>query len=317
LLAIVSDDDPDPSRFLADPAALPAIGTLLTARRESRLIAANALVEMGRPMPSAVPLMRAAFLAIDTATTELRQWSIIRAQLGRALNRSGDSTALAWARDVLEKARRDPAPSAPVAQALWTYNIVAAVRIGADAKDLGMLDQLLAIAPMLSREARSDLAEPLLAFGIPVAWQSALAMTDAGHIERSRFIDALRSVTTIDSAFAPRVTQVIVGALSDSSAEHRRRAVATARRVRLGSTIPALIGVIDTEHTWLRDEAYASLISLTGRADAPAPSGDLPRSGGDWWIAQQQAALGGMLAVVPVDQGERAVLDWQRRRRPR
>jgi hypothetical protein len=315
LLKIVAEYEPNVRSLLSDSTALPAIETMLGARREAQLIAARALAELEARVPSMTPRIRSAFNAVDTATTELRPWSVVRGELGRALNRAQDSTGLRWARATLERARREPVPPPAVAHELQVYNIVAAARIAADAKDVVSLEQLLAIAPVLNRGVRGDLIEPLLAFDLPIAWQSALAMTEAGYVDRSRLIDALRSVRAVDSAFTPRVTSFLVQALADSNDENRRRAAVTARSLRFSSTVPALIRAIDTDKVWLRDELYVSLISLTGRADAPAPQGDLPRSGGEWWVAQQQAATDGKLAVVPREQGERAVVDWLRRRR--
>ena len=318
LLAMAAEYPPNARRLLADVSALPALATLLSGGRESQTIAADGLLQINAPTPSVLPAVRAAFQAVDTATTELRLWSNVRAQLGQVLNRSNDSTGLLWARATLDRARRDQRPVEPVRQALWNYNIAAAARIAGDAKDDKTLPSILAVAPFVSRESRGDLFDAILAFHAPSAWQAALGLVDGGYVDHDRLMIALASTLPADSALRQRVGDIVVQTLADSNAETRRKAVVAARKIRLAGTVPILIQALDRERrfSWMQEELLATLVSLTGRADSPGFSGDMPRAAMDWWNSLLTTSAG-VIPVVSAEDGERAMSDWTRRRRIR
>jgi hypothetical protein len=314
VLRIVGADEPNAGGLLADPAALPAIATLLAGGRESRKIAADALIQLNAPAPNITPLVRSAFQAIDTVSTELLLWSQVRSQLGRALNRSNDSTAIKWARAQLDRARREQRPADPVAFARWDYNVAAAARIMGDARDPEALSSVLAIAPLVDRNDRWMLIDPLLSFDMPSAWQAAFALMESGYFDRVQFVTALGSVARADSAPTSRLVDVLTQALADSSGRTRRGAIYAARTMRLQAMVPPLVRSLDRERNGWFPDVLAALVSLTGRADAPAYSRDMTRAAADWWN-NLLATSGGTIPVVSTEEGERALSDWSRRGR--
>jgi hypothetical protein len=109
-----------------------------------------------------------------------------------------------------------------------------------------------------------------------------------------------------------------VQTLADSNPETRRKAVVAARKIRLAGTVPILIQALDRERrsSGMQEELLAALVSLTGRADSPGFSGDMPRASTGWWNSLLTTS-GGVIPVVSAEDGERALSDWTRRRRIR
>ena len=302
--------------LLADTSLVPLFMTMLSGNRDGQILAATAIGRLGSAAPeTAVDALRRAFLAMDTVS-EPAVRSRARTFTGIALVRLGDSTSTRWARNALDQLvrTRNTGSGGPAVRPDWV--IAAAAEIVAYSRDPASLSLLMSVMPLASSISRPAILNAFATYDTPQAWGAAISFARSNQLPKADLLHRFTPGALRDPVVAARVRDMIRETVSAPQELDRMSAMAAIRRLRLMEFAPALVSQLsDTSATpYAADGAVQTLISLTGQVNAPTYSRHVTAETVEWWrrwlVANPNAV------AVPEDQGQKALMEWTRRRYP-
>jgi hypothetical protein len=302
-------------RGLADPTFGPILVAMLSSRSEAQRLAAEAIRRLGRRTPADVRASaRETFASYDTARRQ-GGYGDNRQYLATALRSFGDSTAIRWARRILDRSQPGIGPRTEADSR--RREMTSAIEILAEARDPRGLSLIIA-TPAVDGDLFMHLLHALARYDSPRAWLAADRLIEARSRDANADASAYLALeltrkatpTAMDNASIRRkVLASIRDGLRQDRGDRRWDAVLAIERLRLAALTPELI-----EHLSDRNgpggAAYSALVSLYGRADAPVYRDIPPADAIDWW----KAVVKRKPPVVPRAQGEKALREWSRRR---
>jgi hypothetical protein len=315
-----SFEDPEVAGAALVQAALsPGVLGLLRTVDDGQIAAAAAIAALGsKAPPAALSALRAAFVALDSAKTDVSRVEWNRLRLGRALGMLRDSSAVIWARAVLEREVRAAPRPANVRNAYVSGSSArAAIELLAAVHDRTGLSLTVALAGTPPPGTEEQLVKQLAVYDTAVAWGSMLAFARAGRLPVKAVLTAMRSSAGRDAAVLGQARELITTGLAGGDDETARAAAWAADSLRLIQLAPDLIRQLERappRAPYAVNEILAALVSLSGRDDAPVyPSASpMPSSVVAWW-KQWLAAVGGRPIAVRAADGKVASDSWKRR----
>jgi len=307
---------------LADTALLPLILAKFTESMEERVTGAVALARLGSSAPaSARDAVRAFFANADTiADGYLR--SVVRTAVGRALAITGDSVPTWWARELVRRRLPNATPAAPPASRApqgrdSLYDPLAdAARILAATRDDVGLPLLISAAPVRAGEmTQQAIVEALARYDNPNVWRALVGFARDGLLPRFAVIAVLTPSSVRDVGLTEAVTALMKLTYADGKGSFYGGLAYTAARLRLMHVAPEIVKMMTGDS--MESDQYAhcivSLISLTGRADAPMYSTDRPPASVlDFWNRVVNGP-GGLPAPVAPEVGQKLANAWSER----
>jgi hypothetical protein len=301
------------SRSLANPAYAPILVTMLSSGAGPERTAAAAIRRLGDRTPADVRVAtRAAYASVDTASrptaTDLERMQTLAA----ALRAFGDSTAIHQARRRLDRA--DSAIPPAIDPDLRLAIISTAANIVAEAHDPRGLTLVIAnssVEPALDMSLMNALAK----YDSQRAWRELIDVVERRHAEMAGTIDpdfywreVLSRATPgafADAGTAKRMRDYIGLGLRSPREGSRLAAIGAIQRARVSGFGSSLVETL-SDSTTAAQVAYTTLVSLYGRADAPAAGRPITPAAIAWW----KRALNAKPVVVSRVRGEQAVREW-------
>lgn len=323
-LSVWRRSPPDHERLgamIADQAVVPGLLATRPWSPAALFLASGVIGALGAkaPEPARAALL-SEFTILDQPTTTAKTRDMYRGVLGRALTYVGDSTAVVWARGVLQRATKDRAGEVfiNIVPERHGEQLSAAASIVAAGRDRAGLGLLIAAVPVADIREQVAFAAALVRYDDPNAWRALVAFGKARSLHPAFALRAMTPAVMRDSSIATIVMQMIHDALREDTRNPDFRSVVLTAVVnlRLCTLAPDLVEMLYRSPPFYGDMVAAqtirTLVNLYGESDAPVYDGYSPSLHVvQWW--KQRTARSGADTCVPADVGRAAELKWTAR----